>query len=45
MEKEPNNHPFSLSLSKADRRMVRQAHHERNEDILRVTLLMQGSIG
>jgi hypothetical protein len=33
MEKELYNHPFSLSLSKADPRMVRQAHHERNEDI------------
>ena len=33
MDKELYNTPFSLSLSKADPRMVRQAHHERNEDI------------
>jgi len=33
MEKELHYSPFGLSLSKAAPRMVRQAHHERNENI------------
>ena len=39
MEKELHNHPFGLSLSKANSRMVRQAHHDRNEDIYDVHYL------
>lgn len=29
---EPHNYPFSLSVSKADLRMVRRAHHGRDGD-------------